>query len=152
MMIAHLQSCGVAQVLVVDTNVFVSALLGKGAANRIVAECVAGQRQPLMGAALLAEYEAVLARDGLWMRCRLTAPERDEVLDSFLARCRWVRIFYAWRPNLRDEADNHGVELAVAGAADAIVTGNTKDFRLAAQLRFPQLAVLTPAQAMRESK
>jgi predicted nucleic acid-binding protein len=56
------------------------------------------------------------------------------------------------RPNLRDEADNHVVELAVAGAADAIVTANVRGFRLAAQLRFPQRVVLTPAQAVKERK
>lgn len=26
----------------------------------------------------------------------------------------WTRIYFGWRPNLRDEADNHLVELAVA--------------------------------------
>jgi putative PIN family toxin of toxin-antitoxin system len=142
----------VARILVVDTNVFVSALLGTGAANRVVAQCIAGEREPLMGAALLAEYEAVLGRTGLWKRCRLTAPEREEVLDAFLTRCRWVRIFFAWRPNLRDEADNHVVELAVAGAADAIVTSNVRDFRVASELRFPELAVLSPAQLLRRDK
>ncbi|MGH6692318.1 MAG: putative toxin-antitoxin system toxin component, PIN family [Gammaproteobacteria bacterium] len=141
-----------ARILVVDTNVFVSALLGKGAANRVVAECVAGEREPLMGAALLAEYEAILGRTALWARSRLIESEREEVLDAFLARCRWVRIFFAWRPNLRDEADNHIVELAVAGAADAIVTSNVRDFRVASELRFPELAVLTPAQLLRRGK
>jgi hypothetical protein len=29
-----------------------------------------------------------------------------------------------WRPNLRDEGDNHLVELAIAGGAEAIVTYN----------------------------
>jgi len=140
------------RVVVVDTNVFVSALLGKGAANRVVAECVAGDREPLMAAALLAEYETVLSRAALWTRGRLTASERDEVFDSFLARCRWTRIFYAWRPNLRDEADNHVVELAVAGTAEAIVTANVRDFKVAAELRFPKLAVLTPAQLLRRDK
>ena len=138
-----------AGILVVDTNVFVSALLGRGAANRVVAECVQGDRQPLMGPALLAEYEAVLGRTALWTRCRLNPGEREEVLDAFLARCRWVRIFFAWRPNLRDESDNHVVELAVAGSAEVIVTGNVRDFRLGAQLRFAELAVLTPQQLLR---
>jgi len=144
--------CGVARTIVVDTNVFVSALLGVGAANRVVAECIAGERESLMGAALLAEYEAVLSRAGLWAGCRLSSAEREEVLDAFLSGCRWVRIFFAWRPNLRDEADNHVVELAVAGAANAIVTSNVRDFRVASELRFPELAVLTPAELLRREK
>jgi len=44
---------------------------------------------------------------------------------------RWIKIFYGWRPNLRDEGDNHFVELAIAGGAEAIVTYNIRDFRLA---------------------
>jgi putative PIN family toxin of toxin-antitoxin system len=147
-----MQSSSVAKVLVVDTNVFVSALLGRGAANRVVAQCVQGDRQPLMAPALLAEYEAVLGRTPLWAKCRLDAGEREEVFDAFLGRCRWVRIFFAWRPNLRDEADNHIVELAVAGSAAAIITGNVRDFRLGAQLRFAGLAVLTPQQLLRRPK
>jgi predicted nucleic acid-binding protein len=105
-----------------------------------------------MRAALLAEYEAVLSRMALWARSRLTEPEREDVLDAFLVRCRWVRIFFAWRPNLRDEADNHIVELAVAGAANAIVTSNVRDFKVASELRFPDLAILTPAQLLRRDK
>jgi predicted nucleic acid-binding protein len=75
-----------------------------------------------MGAALFAEYESVLRRPRLFARSRLSGAEREEFLDIFLAVCRWTRVYYAWRPNLRDEADNHIVELAVAGAASAIVT------------------------------
>ena len=33
-----------------------------------------------------------------------------------MSRCRWVEVFYAWRPNLPDEADNHLIELAVTDA------------------------------------
>lgn len=36
-------------------------------------------------------------------------------------------MFYAWRPNLPDEADKHLIELAVAAQADAIVTRNLRD-------------------------
>lgn len=58
--------------------------------------------------------------------------------------CKWVRIFYLWRPNLRDEADNHLVELAIAGNAQIIVTRNVNDFRRS-QLLFPQLKILNSA-------
>ena len=52
---------------------------------------------------------------------------------------------YLWRPNLPDEADNHVVELSVAGGAEVIVTHNMRDFERA-ELRFPGLRVLTPGE------
>ena len=66
-----------------------------------------------------------------------------------MARCRSVRIYFGWRPNLPDEADNHLVELAVAGGADHIVTRNVRDLR-ARQLKFPELSVVTPGQFLEE--
>src|SRR5437879_6234057 len=92
-------------VIVVDTNVFVGACLGVGASNEVVAACLRGTHRALMGAALLDEYEAVLGRGSLFARSRLTAVERGELLDIFLAGCLWTRIYFGWRPNLRDEAD-----------------------------------------------
>jgi predicted nucleic acid-binding protein len=59
----------------------------------------------------------------------------------------WVKIFYGWRPNLRDEGDNHLVELAIAGGAEAIVTYNIRDFNLG-ELRWPGLAILTPPECL----
>ncbi|MGH8675673.1 MAG: PIN domain-containing protein, partial [Burkholderiales bacterium] len=123
-----------------------SALLGGSAANALVAECLRGRFLPLLGAALFAEYEAQLRRAGLFGASRLTAGERDELFDMFVAASRWTRIYYGWRPNLRDEGDNHVVELAIAGNAQAIVTRNTRDFVLSAQLRFPHLRIATPRQ------
>jgi putative PIN family toxin of toxin-antitoxin system len=146
-----LQICNhltVSRVIVVDTDVFVSALRGRGAANDVVAECLR-TLSPLMGAALFAEYESVFQRQRLFARSRLSGAEREELLDIFLAACRWTRVYYAWRPNLRDESDNPVVELAVAGAASAIVTRNVRDFRIGAELKFPGLEILTPAQLLR---
>jgi putative PIN family toxin of toxin-antitoxin system len=135
--------------IVVDTDVFVSALLGGGAANAVVAECLRGRFTPLMGPALLAEYEAQLDRTRLFAASRLSDSERQELFDIFAATCRWTRVYYGWRPNLRDESDNHVIELAVAGNAQAIVTRNTRDFTLACELRFPRLRVLTPARLLK---
>jgi putative PIN family toxin of toxin-antitoxin system len=129
--------------IVVDTNVFVGACLGQGAAADVIERCLAGRFVPLMGAALLSEYEDVLGRAGLFQTSRLNTHEREELLDIFLAHCRWTRIYYGWRPNLRDEGDNHLVELAVAGGASVIVTRNLRDLS-SMELNFPGLAVLTP--------
>ena len=137
------------RVIVVDTDVFVSALRGSGAANEVLAGCLRGTFSPLMGAALFAEYEYVLRRSSLFTRSRLSGAEREELFDIFLAAVRWTRVYYAWRPNLRDEADNHIVELAVAGATTAIVTRNVRDFRIGAELKFPGLEILTPMQLLK---
>ncbi len=59
----------------------------------------------------------------------LTEEEQRELFEAFLSKCRWNDIYYAWRPNLKDENDNFLVELAVASGADAIITYNVKDFK-----------------------
>ncbi len=138
-------------ILVLDTNVFVSACLGRGAASAVVAACLRGEHVPLMGAALMAEYEDVLDRALLFRDCRLDASERQELLDVFLATCRWTRIYFGWRPNSKDESDNHLIELAVAGGASKIVTANVRDF-VKAELLFPELRVLTAAELLKETK
>lgn len=137
--------------IVVDTNVFVAACLGTGASNAIVGTCLRGEHVPLMGSALVTEYEDVLSRGKLFKECRLTANEREELFDIFLAASRWTRIYFGWRPNLPDEGDNHLVELAVAGGASRIVTHNLRDLR-GMELKFPDLAAVTPAQFLKEVK
>jgi putative PIN family toxin of toxin-antitoxin system len=135
--------------VVIDTNVFVGACLGQGAAAEVLRRCLTGAVRPLMGSALLAEYEDVLARSDLMQSSRLTAAERDELLDIFIARCEWTRVYFGWRPNLPDEADNHLVELAVAGGAQVIVTRNLRDFARA-ELNFPGLRCLAPGPFLKE--
>lgn len=55
------------------------ACIGIDAANAVVAACLKQQCTPLMGAALFAEYEAVLRRTALFEGCRLSADEREEL-------------------------------------------------------------------------
>ena len=130
--------------IVLDTNVLVAALLrGGGTARTVLRACLRGQYQPVLGPALLAEYEDVLGRSDLFAESVLSAKERGEVFDGLMSRCLWIEVFYAWRPNLPDEADNHLIELAVAAQADAIVTRNLRDLQQM-DLRFPGLRILSP--------
>jgi uncharacterized protein len=89
------------------------------------------------------------AKPSLFDKCPLTESERQEVLDALLATCRWTRIYYGWRPNVRDETDNHVVELAVAAGASAIVTKNLRDFA-GMELRFDSLRIVAPDAFIKE--
>lgn len=134
--------------MVIDTNVLVAALLrGGGSAREVLRACLLGHYQPVLGPALLAEYEDLLARPDLFEESALSAKERGEFFDGFLAVCRWVEVFYAWRPNLPDEADNHLIELGVAAQAEVIVTRNLRDVARG-ELKFPSLRVLAPEQCL----
>ena len=136
---------------VIDTNVFIGACLGQGASRALVAACLEGKLIPLMGVALLSEYEDVMGRKNLFVRSRLDSSERNELLDVFLATCSWTQIYFGWRPNLQDEGDNHLIELAVAGGAGYIVTRNIRDVARS-ELLFPDLKVVFPETVLKEMK
>ena len=136
--------------VVVDTNVLVAAVSSPDGASRAVfRRCLLGRCEPLMGQALLAEYESVLSRPDIFVRSPIPAEERNTLWAAFASSCHWVRVYYLWRPNLPDEADNHIIELAVAGGAEAVVTYNKRDFQRA-ELHFPWLRVVTPSQLIEE--
>jgi putative PIN family toxin of toxin-antitoxin system len=135
--------------VVLDTNVFVAALRsGGGTARQVVRGCLTGAYEPLFGAALLAEYEYAAFSPRLPERLASNG-DRRELMAAIAAEGRWVNVYYLWRPNLRDETDNHLVELAVAGGATAIVTYNVRDLT-AGELLFPSLRILTPAAFLKE--
>ena len=135
--------------IVVDTSVFVSALIGsQGPSIELIRRCLQGNYQPLMGNALFSEYESVIHREEVIAKCPLSTEETLVLLASFMSVSQWIHIYYLWRPNLKDEADNHLVELAVAGNAQIIATNNVKDFQNA-ELLFPNLSILKPEQIIR---
>jgi putative PIN family toxin of toxin-antitoxin system len=135
--------------IVIDTSVIVSALLGaSGASRELVRRCLQGEYQPLMGNSLFLEYESVILREEIIAKCSLTKVEMFTLLDALMSISQWIDIYYLWRPNLRDEADNHLIELAIAGNAQIIATKNVKDF-LNSDLIFPNLSILKPEQIIK---
>jgi putative PIN family toxin of toxin-antitoxin system len=136
-------------IVVVDTNVLVSAVMSPdGASREIIRRCFRGQFSPLLGASLVTEYEDVFHRDNLFDPKLISKQERQAFLEAFALCCRWVKIYFLWRPNLRDEADNHIIELAFAGGASHIITMNQRDFRQT-QLTFSDIQIVTPADALK---
>lgn len=135
--------------IVVDTSVFVSAIIGpKGPSRELLRQCFEGKYQPLMGNALFCEYESVLERESILVKCPLSREEVFTFLDAFMSISKWITIYYLWRPNLPDEADNHLLELAIAGNAQLIATNNIIDFKNA-ELFFPNLLILKPEKILK---
>ena len=60
-------------------------------------------------------------------------------------------LLYLWRPNLRDEIDNHLLELAVAAGAETIITANKRDF-VNNELRFPAICIETAGEFLDKRK
>jgi putative PIN family toxin of toxin-antitoxin system len=139
-------------IVVVDTNVFVSALIRDGGASRqIIRLCLTGEIVPLMGNALFSEFEDVCARDELFDAGVLSLRDRHSLMDAFFSVCIWTPIYFLWRPNLRDEADNHLIELAVAGNAKAIITANKRDF-LTPDLNFPEIEICNASEFLKTER
>ncbi|MDE0150676.1 MAG: putative toxin-antitoxin system toxin component, PIN family [Rhodospirillaceae bacterium] len=138
--------------IVVDTNILVSAILSPdGAAREVLRRCLTGRYRPLIGNALFLEYEDVLSREKLFAAAPVGPEDREALLDAFLGACQWIEIVFLWRPNLPDEADNHPVELAVAGNAEAIVTHNARDLA-AGELAFDSFRIVAPGDLLKEER
>ena len=136
--------------IVVDTSIIVSALIGKrGASREVLRKCMLEEYKPLTSNALFNEIEDVISRERIVKACPLPKNEIRELVNAFHSVCRWVPIFFLWRPNLSDEGDNFLIELAIAGNADAIVTNNIKDLE-GSELFFEGLQILKPEHILKE--
>ena len=138
-----------ADTIVIDTSVIVSALIGKrGGSRELIRQCLEGKRNPLISNALFQECEDVIKRKRIQAACPLTKKEIRALLNAYYSVCQWTPIYYLWRPNVPDEGDNFLIELALAGNANHIVTNNISDLKNA-ELKFPDLRIMTPAAFLR---
>ncbi len=134
--------------IVIDTNVFVSALRSQRGAShvllKLVGLCPAFEIN--LSVPLVLEYEEVARRQqhihGL--------PDSDirAIIDYLCAVGNHRDIYYLWRPFLRDPADDMVLEIAVEAGCDIIVTFNGDDFGGVE----PQFGIrtLTPAAFLKE--
>lgn len=125
--------------VVLDTNVLVSALLSPHGPPAAVLELVlAGKAQLLVDDRIMGEYREVLLRPRFGFD-----PEDAAALLAFVESASdWI----SGPPSdlaLADPDDRPFAEIAVAGAADALVTGNLRHFP---RSRLPKgLLVIAPA-------
>lgn len=73
----------------------------------------------------------------------LSNSDLDDLLDYLCSVARRQKIFYLWRPRLRDPRDELVLELAVAAHCRTIVTFNKRDFVPADRF---DIEILDPAE------
>jgi putative PIN family toxin of toxin-antitoxin system len=134
--------------VVLDTNVIVAAGCSRNGASFALLQALRANRFRLLASVpLFLEYEAVLKRPEHLLIGPRSAAMVDAFLDALVQAIEPVHLFYLWRPQLRDPADEMVLETALNGRAEALVTFNTDDFAAAQRFALP---VLTPAAFLQQ--
>ena len=132
--------------IILDTNVIISAQRSqRGASAKLMSLVGTGRFEIHLSVSLTLEYEDVLRRQRTVLR--LSEKDVTELVDSLCTVSHHHRIYFLWRPQLRDPGDELVLELAVASKADYIVTYNKKDFIGTDKFG---IAVVTPKEFLQE--
>lgn len=115
------------QRIVIDTNVFVSALRSKrGASHRLLLLLDGESIEIALSVPLVVEYEDAAKR--MADVTGLDDADVDDIIDYLCSIASLHEIHFLWRPVLKDPRDDHVLELAVEAGCDIIITHNVKDF------------------------
>lgn len=132
--------------IVLDTNVIISALRSRrGASARLMSLVGTGSFELHLSVALTLEYEDVLHRQRNALG--LTREDVGVLVDALCALSHHHKIYFLWRPQLRDAADELILELVVTARCSHIVTHNQKNFAGAEEFG---LKVVTPKEFLQE--
>src|SRR3990172_9320509 len=118
--------------IVIDTNVFISALRSRrGASYRLFMLLDRGDIEINLSVPLIVEYEDAAKR--IAREFGLTHGDIDDILDYICSIAHRRKIHFLWRPFLKDPQDDHVLVLAVESGCNFIVTHNIRDFSGAEQ-------------------
>lgn len=113
--------------VVIDTSVMVAGLRSRnGASARLLSLVGSGRFGINLSVPLVLEYEDVLLRPEL--EIPITPSDVRDIIDYHCSVARLHRIFFLWRPYLRDAGDDMVLELAVRAGCQFIITFNERDF------------------------
>lgn len=114
--------------VVLDTNVLIAALRSKrGCAYKLLILFTEDLYVPNVSVPLFVEYESVAKREGMVPE-EMTEEDIEAILDYLLSKSSIRKVFYLWRPILKDPKDDLVLEVAVESQSEYIITFNKKDF------------------------
>ena len=113
--------------IVIDTNIIVSALKSRNGFSFDLLSIIDDERFTVsISVPLILEYEDAAKRSK--SKIKLTKSEIDVIIDYICLISEKRKIFYLWRPFLKDPKDDMVLELAVESESDYIISFNKKDF------------------------
>ena len=113
--------------VILDTNVLIAGLRSRRGASFALLELLAEDAfEVSVSVPLVLEYEAVARRQARGVG--LTHADVDAVVDFVCRQAHHRKIFYLWRPFLRDPNDDMVLEVAVEAQCRYVVTFNIRDF------------------------
>lgn len=115
--------------VVIDTNVILTALRSKrGASYKLLSLLPSEQFRMVLSIPLYTEYQDVTTRPD--HMTGNSTPEQIRAFTRYLCSIAdHQKIFFLWRPWLKDPKDDMVLELAVASDSQYIITYNLNDFR-----------------------
>jgi len=132
--------------IVLDTNVLVAALRSReGASFKVLSLVDSGKFTLCLSVPMVLEYEAASKKHS--KAAGLSAADVDAIIDYLCLVGKHYKVYYLWRPFLRDPKDDMVLELAVTANAESIVTYNRVDFKGANQLG---VKVITPKALLQQ--
>lgn len=130
--------------VVFDTNVLVAAgRSSRGASNRLLSLLPHEGFTPVISPALYLEYLSVLLRPENVSVFDRTPQGVTDFVRQFLSYSHRQRVYFKWRPMLRDPDDDFVLELAINAGCSYVITFNKKDF---AGCEFFGIKVLSPSE------
>ena len=112
-----------------DTNVVVAAMRShRGASAELIRLAVRKQITLIGGLTLALEYIDLCSRPTARERTNVAAPDAMRFAEEVIGLFEPVEIRFRWRPAGPDAGDDHVIETALNGRADAVVTFNLRDF------------------------
>jgi putative PIN family toxin of toxin-antitoxin system len=135
----------------VDTNLYFSGLiLRRGSPHLLIEAWRASRFILLISDDQFDEIDDVLHRPRTRQRYNLPVQVIDEFLDRLRRQADWVRALPSSPIALRDPEDEVILTSALAGNADALVTGDKDLLSVAGDPRLGRLRILTAAEFLEE--
>ena len=131
--------------LVLDTNTAVSGLIWGGVPGRVIDAAAAGKALIIASVPLLDELQGVLSRRKFSGQLAKLNANADDLFDGYATLVRLVAPAAISPVILADPDDNIVLATAVAGDAEAIVSG---DAHLLGIGEFRGIPIITPAAAV----
>ena len=119
--------------VIFDTSIIFFALQSRnGVSYKLFEKLLNEEFSIAISVPLVMEYEAMLKKK--LVPAIYTEEDIDNVIDYLCLIGKQTKIYYLWRPHLKDAFDDHVLEVALYSGVSYIVTHNIKDFTIAKEM------------------